>query len=358
MTLFKSKKNQALSATVIGTGKISEEHLRFLGGYRGARLAGVCDLSPSMAKFAADRAKAERFFTSYRQMLDEVKPDVVHVLTPPHTHVPLVKDCLEAGSHVIIEKPVAPTRAEFLDLWSLAQRCGKQLIEDHNYRFNRPVQAIKELVDSGKLGELREIEARMSLAIRAPGGRYADANLPHPSHQLPAGVIHEFVTHLCYLTLMFLPDYDRVTASWNNYGGGDLFKYDDLDALIVGNQCHARVRFSCHTAPDCLSLVIRGSKGWVQTDLFQPYQRLVVPRAGGQLAPMVNQWVNGVGLMKASIGNFKDKLMQNTPYHGLHRFLEQAYEALLHDDEPPIGYEDMDRVSRLIDAMLDGVNQR
>lgn len=349
--------SEPMTAAVIGTGKISDEHLRFLSNASTVKLAGVCDLSESMARFAADRTNADQFFTNHRQMLDEVKPDVVHVLTPPHTHFSLVKDCLQANSHVIVEKPAAPTRSEFLDLWSEAQRCGKQLIEDHNYRFNEPVQEIKRLVDSGRLGKVREVEVRMALPIR-DSGRYADENLPHPSHRLPAGVIHEFVTHLCYLALHFMPQYERVTASWKNYGGGGLFTFDDLDASIEGGQVRTRLRFSCNTAPDCLTLTVRGTNGWAQTDLFHPYQWLSLQRSGGPLSPLVNQWLNGAGFLYASVNNFRKKITQQTPYSGLHRFLERTYRSLGDGSQPPVTYQDMNNVSKLIDALLDEANQR
>src|SRR6266545_494539 len=106
-----------LRAAVIGTGKISEEHLRFLAGEAGARLVGVCDLSPAVAKFAASRFKSENAFTDTAQMLDTARPDVVHVCTPAHTHAAVVTQCLNAGAHVIVEKPIAPSNAEFRKLW-------------------------------------------------------------------------------------------------------------------------------------------------------------------------------------------------------------------------------------------------
>src|SRR5207248_11360376 len=177
-------------------------------------------------------------------------PDVVHVLTPPHTHERLVTEALNARAHVIVEKPVAPSNAQFRRLWELAQSRDRRLIEDQNYRFNEPVRQIERLVRAGELGDVREVEVRMALAIRKKGSRYADENLPHPSHNLPAGVLHEFVTHLCYLALRFLPSWDRVAAAWSNHGDDTLFKYDDLDALVVGGPIHGRIRFSCHTAPD------------------------------------------------------------------------------------------------------------
>jgi predicted dehydrogenase len=348
----------ALKAAVIGTGVISKEHLSFLSQSSQAELVGVCDLSPASAQYAVQRYGAKASFTDYRQLLSETKPDVVHILTPPHTHKWLVKDCLEAGAHVFCEKPLTPTYEEFQELWAIAQSCNRHLIEDHNYRFNEPILAIEQLVADGTLGEVQEVEVRMALAIRQ-GGAFADENLPNPVHKLPAGVIHDVITHLSYLLLRFLPgEFDCIRAAWSNHGGGTMFKYDDLDAILVGGSAHARIRFSAHTLPECFEVIVRGSKGYAQTDLFQPYLRCVVPRkAGKQLSPLVNHFINGSDLMRASVRNFGRKIMQRTPYEGLHRLLDETYTALINGNPPPISFEDMERTSRLVDALLAEANR-
>lgn len=341
-----------LKSAVIGSGLISKEHLSFLDKSDRVRLVGVCDLSPAAAKYAAQRFHADSPYTDYRKMLDEAKPDVVHILTPPQTHKRIATDCLEAGAHAICEKPITPTYGEFKELWSIAQKHERHLIENHNYRFNEQILALDKLVEDGALGEVQEVEVRMALAIR-DGGRYADENLPNPVHKLPAGVIHDFITHLCYLTLRFLPDFDRVDAAWSNHGGGNLFKYDDLDAIVISGSTHARIRFSCHTQPDCFAVTVRGSRGYAETDLFQPYLRCVVPRKGGkQLSPLINQFVNGFELMGASVTNFRRKIMQRSPYEGLHRLLQETYEALINGGKPPVSFEDIDRTSRLVEALI------
>lgn len=357
-------RSTVLRAAVIGTGKISEEHLRFLGSHSRAKLVGVCDLSPSLAQYAASRFKAEQAFTSSKEMLAEMRPDVVHILTPPHTHVALVTDAIEAGAHVIVEKPVAPSNGEFRRLFEMARAKKLHLIEDHNYRFNEPILEIERMVRAGELGEVREVEVRMALPI-TKGGRYADASLPHPSHNMPAGVIHEFITHLCYLLLRFIPEseesggrFPRVSAAWSRHSGNELFKYDDLDALVVGGHVHGRIRFSSETSPDCFVVYVRGSKGWAETNLFTPYLRVVKPRSGGQqLSPLVNQWINGVELARSSFRGFWDKLLQKTTYEGLGTFLKRTYAALADGHEPPVTFADMDRASRLVDALLEDGNR-
>src|SRR3954469_8127306 len=146
-TIVSALKN-AMRVAVIGAGKISEEHLRFLSARKGIELGAVCELSDVLGKFTAERFSVGSAYCDYRQMLDELHPQVGHVLTPAHTHMKIVADCLEAGAHVIVEKPIAPTHAEFLQLWRIAERNDRRLIEDHNYRFNDQVLKLEELVSS------------------------------------------------------------------------------------------------------------------------------------------------------------------------------------------------------------------
>lgn len=354
-----------LRAAVIGTGAISKEHLSFLSQSDRAELVGVCDLSPAATQYAAETFGAAGAYTDYRQMLVEAQPDVVHILTPPQTHLRLASDCLERGMHVVCEKPIALSYGEFEQLWAVAQRCDRRLIEDHNYRFNEPVLALQQLMLEGAIGTVQEVEVRMALDIRS-GGRYADENLPSPVHQLPAGVVHDFVTHLSYLLLAFLPsdgkgdsDFDRVSAAWSNHGGGDLFKYDDLDATVICGQAHGRLRFSSYTQPDCFSITVRGSKGTAEVDLFQPFLRYNGPHSlGKQLSPLVNHWQNGWDLVGASLRNFRNKVMQHTPYEGLHTLMDQTYCAIASGQQPPVSYGDMARTCQLIDALLNPENWR
>jgi predicted dehydrogenase len=346
-----------LRAAVIGTGKISEEHLRFLADDERIVLAGVCDLSPTLAAYAAERFGAMASYSDAAQMLHEASPAVVHILTPPRSHGPLIRQCLEAGAHVIVEKPVALSHGEFCELHALAQEKGRRLVEDHNYRFNKAFRRIERLVRDGMLGEVREVEVRLALNLRGPGSRYADANLPHPSHDLPAGVIHEFITHLSYLALRFLPAQasQRVRADWSNHGdfGSAGFRYDELDAVVQAGRVQARIRFTCRTAPESFDIIVRGSGGSAQTDLFHPYLNVSQVRpALGPAGPLVDQVHNGGRLVQAALRGFGNKLLQETPYEGIATFLAQTYAALRTGKTPPVTFEDMDRTARLIDAML------
>jgi predicted dehydrogenase len=347
-----------LTAAVIGTGKISEQHLSYLSGAAEVRPVAVCDLSPAVARYAADRFGVPHAFQDYCQMLRDLQPQVVHILTPPHTHGRIVMDVIESGAHAIVEKPLAPSHDEFHRLWSASRERGVWLIENHNYRFNRPILQLERWVAGGHLGSVREVEVRMSLNIRDRSSRYADENLPHPSHRLPAGVIHEFVTHLCYLLQRFMPRWQSVKAAWRNLGGGELFKFDDLDAVVESGDTHGRLRFTAAGWPESFTVDVRGTMASAHADLFWPVTILTRPRGGpAALTPLLNQYARGAALKRAAWRNFFDKLVQKTPYEGLPQFLRLTYAALQREEPPPVTFDDMDRAAGLIDALLDEKNR-
>lgn len=341
-----------LKAAVVGAGRIAEEHLKFVRDSKRAEPVALCDLSQATATYAAKKFGFPQTYSDLAQMIDEARPDVVHLLTPPHTHVALAELCLQHDVHVIVEKPVAPSRAELHRLHELARARNRVIVEDHNYRFNRQIVDIDRLLESGALGALREIEIRMVLNIHE-GGRYADRDFPDPAHKLPGGVVQDYLTHFSYLALHFLPSVDRVAAAWSRHGASDVFKYDDLDVLLIGGEMHARIRFTSHQAPDCITVTVRGSRGFVETDFFHPYRRLVIPRKGpSQLSMIADHMVNGVGLAWSGVRNFKNKLMQRNAYDGLHRFLDETYFALQEGIEPPVTFKDMDDCLALVERVL------
>ncbi len=331
--------DERLTAAVIGAGMISQHHLRYLQRSALARPVAICDRSPAMARFAAERYGVADTFDDHVAMLDALRPQVVHVLTPARTHAAIAKQCLERGAHVIVEKPAAMNANELDELFAVADANGRQLIEDHNYRFNTPLRQLAAI----DLGDVRDVDVHLSLPLR-DGGRYADADLPHPSHDLPCGVIHEFITHVCYLALSFMPDngFDTVTAAWRNHGGGALFKYDDLDATVIQGNVHARLRVTC-AAPGSLTIAVRGTRGQASTDLYHPH--LHVNRDG---------WT----LMRSAARGIFAKIAGRTAYEGLSTLLDRTYRGLRGNNPLPVSREQIMQTTRLIDALLDGSNQR
>ena len=136
-----------LRAGVVGTGFIGAVHVEALRRL-GVEVAGVVGSSPERAN-----AKAlAPVIGSYEQLLADDSVDVVHLTTPNHLHYAQVKQALEAGKHVVCEKPLAMTSKESAELVELAERSGLVHCTNFNIRFYPQVQHARALVADGALG--------------------------------------------------------------------------------------------------------------------------------------------------------------------------------------------------------------
>lgn len=138
-----------IRAGVVGTGFIGVVHVDALRRL-GVEVVGVVGSTP-------ERAAAKRVapvVESYEALLADDRVDVVHLTTPNHLHYPQVKQALEAGKHVVCEKPLALTSDETAELVELARASGLVHCTNFNIRFYPVVQEARERVHAGEIGDV------------------------------------------------------------------------------------------------------------------------------------------------------------------------------------------------------------
>ncbi|GAA4745106.1 hypothetical protein GCM10023264_08020 [Sphingomonas daechungensis] len=343
---------QPLKCAVIGCGTIAYEHLPYLSESPLVELVAVCDRSNAAATFVQKRFHAAKAYTDHAAMLADAKPDVVHILTPPHTHVAIARDCLDAGANVICEKPMAGTANETADLLDYAAERDRLLVESRNYLFNDQVIDIRRIIDGGELGEIREIDLILSLDFL--GGPFGDLNLAGPGVDLPAGAVHDFLPHLAYLFLVFAGhsgDVDDVQGRLANLSGNSRAGFDHLDALVVAGNVRGRLRITSDVGPDSFRVYARGTDASLESDLFNPFLRIDGPPNIGKRS-FIGQIRNGFSLVRAGTRNLRNKVMQHGTYHGMPRMLDAIYRSLATSGEPPFTPAQMIDTARLVDRLV------
>jgi predicted dehydrogenase len=142
-------------------------------------LWGLCEMNPErVAKFSA-RYPGVRTSEDFAEVLADTKVDAVSIATPPATHYPLAKRALEAGKHVLVEKPLATCAAQAEELVELAASMGLTLTPGHTFLYSPAVNKVRELIESGELGEIYFVtSSRMNLGIYQPDGVVNDL-APH-----------------------------------------------------------------------------------------------------------------------------------------------------------------------------------
>jgi predicted dehydrogenase len=218
------------TAAVIGCGDVSVVHLQAIGNLDGVDLVGVCDTDAARAAATAERYGVPGF-TGHRQLLEAVRPDVVHISTPHHQHVPVAIDCLGAGVGVLVEKPVAHTPAEADRLIAAARahpevKAGICL----QNRYNEAARAARVRLRSGELGAV--LGGSASVLWHRDAAYYQARPWRGRVRDSGGGVLINQAIHTLDLMEWLIGDVERVRGHAGRYALDDVDVEDTAHLLL------------------------------------------------------------------------------------------------------------------------------
>lgn len=143
----------SLGFGIVGCGRIAPRHAQSLAALPAARLVAVCDKIEGRAEHLASEYHAQAL-TDYRHLLEHPDVDVVNICTPSGLHAQMAIDALQAGKHVILEKPMALSLEDADRIIAAAHSAKTRLCVVLQNRYNPPMRDLRRLVDSGKLGRI------------------------------------------------------------------------------------------------------------------------------------------------------------------------------------------------------------
>lgn len=319
------KITRPLRVGIVGCGTIAAAHLPYIrkagGVVVGAAdpyLKNVCEL--------ADQHSIQRTYDNPIDLFDVEKPDVVHVLTPPHTHADVAIAALERGIHALVEKPLALDPADARRMAAAAAASGAVLTADHNRLFDPPMLVARQLVESGELGDLVAIESYQAGAA---------SDRPWLS-KLAGGGIGDLVPHPLYLQLAFLGPIRRLEADAFARDGGE--GVDELRVLMQGDRRSGMLTISTGANPGLNTLKLCGTKMTVEVNLNN--MTLVrrrdydLPKIIAKPMPNLDEssqllrqtWSNTVAFLRGTIRY----------YPGMGTLIERFYDSLRNGQEPPV----------------------
>jgi predicted dehydrogenase len=158
--------HEPLNVGVVGLGYWGPNLVRNLVEGPGAEVKYVCDLREERLEKIGRRYPAVHLTTNYQLVLDDPLVEAVVLATPVASHYPLARAALDAGKHVFVEKPLAASSLEAVDLMQRAEEQGLVLMPGHTFLYSPPVQEIRSLITSGALGEIYFIStSRVNLGL-------------------------------------------------------------------------------------------------------------------------------------------------------------------------------------------------
>lgn len=158
-----------------GTGHISQIHARAARSIDGLELAAVVNHKPGSMASYAEEFGIKRQYTTVEDLLSAGDVDILVVSTPNYLHAPQTIAALEAGLHVMVEKPMAMNSAEAERMLRASERSGARLMVAHCWRFDEEVNWVKDQIDAGRLGEVLRTKGCGVHVNWGPSGWFVEA---------------------------------------------------------------------------------------------------------------------------------------------------------------------------------------
>jgi predicted dehydrogenase len=254
-----------LTAAVIGCGAIAQ-HLHLPGYHRRADVARIIGVDPEPARLAEVRAAfgVETTYADYREMLAHETPDVVSVCTPNVFHAEQAIAALEAGAHVLLEKPMALSLAEARAIAAAAEAAERKVMIGFSHRFHRGNGKAKALIEAGAIGT--PFMVRVRFAHNGPSPGWAMSDWFYTPALAGGGALLDMGIHAIDLCQWFVGPITAVTAMM-----GTLRKPIALDdnavlALAFGDTALGYIEVGWTSGPGFLGYEIYGDAGTIIND--------------------------------------------------------------------------------------------
>ena len=147
---------------VFGSGFMGRVHLEAIRRLGNVQVVAIASLEEDVARRLAAQFSVGRVEADYRRILEDPSIDAVHICTPNSQHFPMAQEAMQAGKHVVCEKPLATTVEEARQLVATAARTGRRNCLNHNLRYYPAVQQMRRMREAGELGEILVVQGTYS----------------------------------------------------------------------------------------------------------------------------------------------------------------------------------------------------
>jgi UDP-N-acetyl-2-amino-2-deoxyglucuronate dehydrogenase len=247
---------------IIGCGRIAQRHAEHIS--KRGTLVAVCDVVEDKANKMAAAAGAKAFYSVEDFLKSGEKIDVVAICSPNGLHATHAIGALNAGYHVLCEKPMGLSVYDCGEMIKAAERMNKRLFAIKQNRFNPPVQAIKQIIDEGRLGKI------FSIQLSCFWNRNPDYyhNSWKGSLKLDGGTLYTQFSHFIDLLYWMIGDVKQVKAMMGNYSHQGIIEFEDTGVVILEffNGAIGTINYTVNSYKKNMegSLTIFGEKGTVK----------------------------------------------------------------------------------------------
>lgn len=321
-----------MNVGVIGCGYWGPNLIRNFNENQHTALTHICDLNKEKVERLRLRYPHVAVTTDYRDLLKDRSLDAVAVATPVSSHYRLVKEALEAGKHVLVEKPFTPTVKEAERLVELAHKKGLVLLVDHTFIYTGAVRDIRSRIDAGELGDIFYFDSvRVNLGL----------------FQHDVNVVWDLAPHdLSIMDYLVAEEPVSVVATGAAHTPGGLEDVAYLTLKFRGDLI-AHFHVNWMSPVKIRKVIIGGSKKMVVFDDLDPAEKVKIYDKGISLSKANEKTVHQ-SLVQYRIGDMHAPAIGNREALGVE--VEHFADCIRNSKAPLTGGDEGLRVVRILEA--------
>ena len=256
-----------ISFAICGFGRIGKRHAKISSEFEAASLNGIIDTRNDADAEAKELGYQVPVYDQLEYFLEEDggQTDVVTIATPNGLHAPLALQALEAGYHVVIEKPMALSKNDCEEIIFKALKANRQVFVVKQNRYSPTSEWLKEMVDSGKLGEIYMVQTN---CYWNRDDRYYKAGDWHGTKKLDGGTLFTQFSHFIDILYWVFGDVENIEAKLQNFNHRGMTEFEDSGVVqfdfVNGGMGSINYSTSCYGQNMESSITVIGSKGSVK----------------------------------------------------------------------------------------------
>jgi len=355
-----------LKVAIVGCGKIADSHASQIRRIEGCEIVGVCDREELMAKQFCQRFRIKRHFSGLDELLSDVRPDVVHVTTPPGSHFEIAEHCLRRQAHVYVEKPFTLNTRDAEELIELAQKKGLKITAGHDDQFRHAARRLRQMVQDGYLGGAPVHMESYYCYDMGVSSAYSKALLGDKEHwvrKLPGRLLHNIISHGIARIAEFLGTenprvfaHGFVSPALRKTGEEEIV--DELRVIISGDdRVTAFFTFSSQMRPSLHQFRIYGPSNGL---LLDQDNETLIRLEGKRYKSYLEHFVSPLVLAKQYVGNTAQNVRAflANDFHmksGMKYLVEAFYRSITDSKPLPIPYREILLTSRIMDSIFEQI---
>lgn len=343
-----------LSIVIVGAGRAGKDlHVDAFNAQPETKVEAICDADGHRLEDAVREKAIPNAYASLGDALNHHKPDIVSICSPPQFHLEHVKQAMEAGAHVLLEKPMAISIQEADQMRQHQLQAGVKFCVVHNFKFQPGVQQALRMVHNGEIGELLHIERTWMQ------NGYKDRMISNPKfwcHSLAGGRWAETLPHDIYIPYQFVGEFKLVSVATRKiHSKWPWLLADEVVVVLEHKTGYIEIRMSANVEDRLYKyMMVYGSKGVLFSDSAST-TRLPLSVERAQQTSLMHLLIGGKGLVHGALRRAK-RLIARSPVtpiasagaqrrteseiQGHDKVVEKFIQHIKNDSPPPTSWEE------------------